>query len=903
MSIFVERNNLFSKNPFAHQQIPLTNTTIKLVKIIPTSKKSDLNKNEPLDYFPRNSQQITSKDIPQFITPKKINIQKEKIYSANEIKSNLNVAPNNFKLVRKISKSRITENKPENNPQKKKNIPKDDKQLDNPGKIQSVILSSEKAEIKINNEHSKIPMNNEHKSHRSPKLRKSKKNNNFSDKKRLPEDSNNTYNKVDVIKNKEIKISNEKITENKNSADEIKRNLNEEKLKEMKLDGPRDKNIKIEKTEKTEINMKIKNINNGTGKIAKEDNVVKLKQNKPMDIIQNQNNKPDKKEKNTNIIKEEKETVNKDKIFKTEISKEDKKQQIEINIIKNDINKKYIINNPEKKSKEKIIKTPDNNESKTKKKSLVKKQVNNSSEENSNNIDDGKPKMKIIKRNKIYDIIFDEITEDTNIESEINKIVVHDKNIKTLNDLKASYRDKETDKNKKSNEKKDTELNNEQKKSEEYNNIISIKKKELNPKDSLQNKHVNSLIKPAIIKKDINKEVKSVEDKFNKKSPYNLNNNIKINKEQKENKKFAEYIVINKKVEPEPINFYFIKQIIKRYQDSPPREISKSRSGIFSKNTKNSPTFIFNKIITNLESVKNVVTKNISHPLEKNIDKGIHFNPNDFKYLGVIGRGEYGKIYLVQWVANNNQFYAMKYEKFKNFEDAQKNQNNTRIIKNFIEMTKSEGIIKIYGEVCLKSQDIYHYYTLMEKSERDVEQECIVRNKYLKYYTEKNLIDILCQLILTCASLQKHSICHGDIKPQNILILDGRYKLCDFGEVKIVDSEGYIEQDIGGTELYMSPKLFFGMKNKKKTVIHNVYKSDVFSVALCMLLMATFNYDILVQIRELVDMGKMINIVNKFLSKRYSADFIQFLLCMLEIDENKRPDFIQLESKLVKKEK
>ena len=86
-------------------------------------------------------------------------------------------------------------------------------------------------------------------------------------------------------------------------------------------------------------------------------------------------------------------------------------------------------------------------------------------------------------------------------------------------------------------------------------------------------------------------------------------------------------------------------------------------------------------------------------------------------------------------------------------------------MKDFIQKTKSEGIVKIYGDICLIKNKIYHYYTLMEKSERDVEQECILRSKYQQNYTEKNIKDILCQLILTCSSLQKNCICHGDIKP------------------------------------------------------------------------------------------------------------------------------------------
>lgn len=67
-----------------------------------------------------------------------------------------------------------------------------------------------------------------------------------------------------------------------------------------------------------------------------------------------------------------------------------------------------------------------------------------------------------------------------------------------------------------------------------------------------------------------------------------------------------------------------------------------------------------------------------------------------------------------------------------------------------------------------------------------------------------------------------------------------------------------------------------------------------------MLLLATFNYDSLVKIRELVDMSLIERIVTEFLSIRYSQNLIAFLMPMLEVDENKRPDFIDLENQLIK---
>jgi len=155
------------------------------------------------------------------------------------------------------------------------------------------------------------------------------------------------------------------------------------------------------------------------------------------------------------------------------------------------------------------------------------------------------------------------------------------------------------------------------------------------------------------------------------------------------------------------------------------------------------------------------------------------------------------------------------------------------------------------------------------------------------------------ELILACAQMQKNNIAHRDIKPQNILILNGLYKLCDFGEAKLFNKGEVIVQRIRGSELYMSPILFFGMKNRFEHVKHNVYKSDVFSLGLSILLAGSLNYDSICLIRELTNMEKIKNIIMYYLSKRYSNTFISFLLRMLEVDESKRPDFLQLEKLLL----
>ena len=186
----------------------------------------------------------------------------------------------------------------------------------------------------------------------------------------------------------------------------------------------------------------------------------------------------------------------------------------------------------------------------------------------------------------------------------------------------------------------------------------------------------------------------------------------------------------------------------------------------------------------------------------------------------------------------------------------------------------------------------------MEKAERDWDQEIRVRSQYNLYYKESELLNILTQLISTLVSMQNNHITHRDIKPQNILVINGKYKLCDFGEIRVLKRNGIVVQRIRGSELYMSPILFQGLHAHLTQVKHNTYKSDVFSLGMCFFYAASLTYSGVDSIRELIDMNKIKEILFKFLSKRYSEKFILLILTMLEVKEEKRPDFIELDKKV-----
>ena len=188
----------------------------------------------------------------------------------------------------------------------------------------------------------------------------------------------------------------------------------------------------------------------------------------------------------------------------------------------------------------------------------------------------------------------------------------------------------------------------------------------------------------------------------------------------------------------------------------------------------------------------------------------------------------------------------------------------------------------------------------MEKAERDWDQEINVRAQYGLFYKENEIINIMKQLISTLSLLQKNHITHRDIKPQNILVINGKYKLCDFGEIRVLKRNGLIVQRVRGSELYMSPILFQGLHLKLIQVKHNTYKSDVFSLGMCLFYACSLTYIGVDSIRELTNMQRIKEIMFKHLRKRYSAEFIMFILLMLEVNEVNRPDFIQLEKEMKK---
>ena len=267
----------------------------------------------------------------------------------------------------------------------------------------------------------------------------------------------------------------------------------------------------------------------------------------------------------------------------------------------------------------------------------------------------------------------------------------------------------------------------------------------------------------------------------------------------------------------------------------------------------------------------------------------------NYTIIRQLGEGSFGSIYEV-FNKDSKIKYAMKKIIANDIHSLEVFQREFEIVHE----NKHPNILDIHG-ICIRCLDTTTYvlYVLMDLAEKDWEVEINQRSKKKKFYTEKELISMLKQIVNALYFLQKEkNIAHRDIKPENILLFKHNiWKIADFGEAK--KSRANIFKTLRGTEFYMSPILYNNLKIKNDLVKHNPYKSDVFSLGYCIICAATLNFDIVEKIRE-KSVDEIKKIFDENIPNFYSKKFVDLIFKMIEEVEDKRIDFVRLKQILDK---
>ena len=209
-----------------------------------------------------------------------------------------------------------------------------------------------------------------------------------------------------------------------------------------------------------------------------------------------------------------------------------------------------------------------------------------------------------------------------------------------------------------------------------------------------------------------------------------------------------------------------------------------------------------NKTEGNIKNSKiqiNTENNNFHHQISLNSIEEERITPSSFVCVGMLGRGSFGEVYLVQKI-NSGILYAMKVlskdrimgQNLLKYAMAERNvlslSNHPFIVKlNFAFQTSSKLFLIL--DYCQGGDLSKHLY-------------------YEKRFKEQRAKFYLCEVLLALEDLHKRDIIFRDLKPDNVVLDEkGHIKLTDFGLSKegVFDSQS--AKSFCGSIAYLAPEM------------------------------------------------------------------------------------------------
>ena len=191
-----------------------------------------------------------------------------------------------------------------------------------------------------------------------------------------------------------------------------------------------------------------------------------------------------------------------------------------------------------------------------------------------------------------------------------------------------------------------------------------------------------------------------------------------------------------------------------------------------------------------------------------------------YKKIKILGKGAYGKVYLVEKQCEKKDINRCENEggttELYALKSLEKNKDcivsfNTEI--KLLKQLDHINVIKLYDSY----ENDFKLNIILEYAEKgNLGQEINKKIKFLKKYQDSEIKNIILSITNGLEHLHKHNIIHRDIKPENILISKNNiYKISDFGVSRIDNNTKLIKTSIG-TPYYMAPEIIKGKPYNKE---------------------------------------------------------------------------------------
>ncbi|XP_021292404.1 serine/threonine-protein kinase AtPK2/AtPK19-like [Herrania umbratica] len=206
-----------------------------------------------------------------------------------------------------------------------------------------------------------------------------------------------------------------------------------------------------------------------------------------------------------------------------------------------------------------------------------------------------------------------------------------------------------------------------------------------------------------------------------------------------------------------------------------------------------------------IQEIQETETENEAEAEAEEEEAKTKFGPEDFEIMRVVGKGAFGKVFLVRRNGRNDEegdgdgIFAMKVMRKdtiikKNHVDYMKAERNilTKVVHPFIVQLRYSFQTKSKLYLILDFVNGGHLFFHLYR-------QGIFSEDQARFYTA--------EIVSAVSHLHKCGIVHRDLKPENILVdADGHVMLTDFGLAKEIDESSRSNSMCGTTE-YMAPEI------------------------------------------------------------------------------------------------